>query len=160
MEQNKLRAFDFIMRWEGPKITNDKDDKGGLTAMFGLTLGTMQKLEMDLNHDGKVDAKDVYLVKKEDVFAAFCKAFWDKMGCDQLPGGTDLCIVDSSWNHGTGKTKEFVKAGYGGPYERLLFRRFLLYKHIIEKNPSQEKYRHGWENRLEDCLAEADKCVK
>ena len=46
-----------IVAREGGYV-NDPDDPGGATN-FGVTIGTMQSLGMDLNRDGRIDAADV-----------------------------------------------------------------------------------------------------
>ena len=160
MKDNEERTVQFIMLAEGFKITNDKNDHGGLTAAYGLTLITMRTLHLDLDHDGDVDADDVKLVNKEAVEKAFRTYFWDKIRGDKLPGGIDLILADIAWNSGVGKVMQFIKEGFGDDIERLTARRIRFYEYQAANVPGQKDFLNGWKKRANDALREADKCFK
>ena len=51
-----------IVAREGGYV-NDPDDPGGATN-YGVTIGTMKSLGLDLNKDGRVDATDVKMLTR------------------------------------------------------------------------------------------------
>ena len=119
----------------------------------------MKRLNLDLNQDGLVDAKDVGLVTRETIDRVFRTHFWDAIDGDNLPGGIDLIAADISWNSGPGKWRQFQKEGYGTDIEKLTARRIEFYEHLAEKDPSQIRFLKGWKNRANAALEEARKCV-
>jgi GH24 family phage-related lysozyme (muramidase) len=155
MKANFNLTFEFIMRSEGCKMTNDKDDPGGLTAPYGLTLAAMITYKMDLNKDGKVDEKDVYLVDKDVALGAFKKHYWDRLDGDNLAGGFDLFLTDWAYNAGVG-----VAAKRKGitTLEELKSNRDAFYESLVEKKPVLKKYIKGWLNRSRNAYNEALKC--
>ena len=155
MNANLVRTFDFIMRAEGCKVVNVQDDPGGLTAPYGLTLASMQTFKMDLNHDGKVDGKDVYLVTKEIAMEAFKKHYWDKLGGDALRGGFDLFLTDWGYNAGTGVPAKRMDISI---LEELKSNRDAFYANLVEKKPVLRKFIKGWLNRSKNAYDEALKC--
>lgn len=158
MKENLERTVAFIMAHEGAKITQIKGDRGGLTAAYGLTLGTMQSLKLDLNNDGVVNALDVPLVTEAVVRETFRKYFWNAVGGDTLPAGIDLIAADIAWNSGAGKFFQFKREGFARTVEALCKRRELFYEHL-SKEPGQAKFLAGWKNRVRDSKLEAAKCV-
>ncbi|MFA5322694.1 MAG: glycosyl hydrolase 108 family protein [Smithella sp.] len=157
MQKNYQRTLNFIMKWEGAKVTNDPDDHGGLTAKYGLTLKTMKDLNLDMNHDGVVDARDVYLVDAKTVNDAFRRYYWNIIDGDNLPGGIDLIMADIAWNSGPGKARQFQREGCTKSIETLTARRIKFYEYRSTL-PNQDKYLRGWKNRANDALEEAKKC--
>jgi lysozyme family protein len=160
MKDNYERTVKFIMDKEGAEITNTKNDRGGLTAAYGLTLSTMKTLHLDLDHDGDVDGEDVKLVNKDVIDKAFHRYFWDRIRGDKLPGGIDLILADVAWNSGAGKTMQFIQEGFGDDIERLTARRIRFYEYQAANVPGQKEFLTGWKNRAHDALREAGKCFK
>jgi len=158
MRKNYDRTVNFIMKHEGAKITNDPDDRGGLTAKYGLTLKTMKTLNLDLNHDGVVDEKDINLVDIAVIDEAFRRYFWNVIDGDNLPGGIDLIIADIAWNSGPGKARQFQREGCAKDINALTARRIKFYEHLSTL-PNQEQYLKGWKNRACDALKEAKNCI-
>jgi lysozyme family protein len=159
MRKNYDRTLNFILEHEGAKITNDPDDHGGITAKYGLTLITMRTLNLDLNHDGVVDGKDVYLVDKKTIDSAFRTYFWNVIAGDNLLGGIDLIMADIAWNSGPGKARQFQREGHAKTIEGLTGRRIKFYTYRSTL-PNQEKYLKGWKSRANDALKEAKNCIK
>ena len=157
MRENYERARDFVFQREGAVITNDPKDRGGLTAKYGLTLKTMKALNLDLDHDGDVDAQDVYLVDFDVVDRVFRKSYWDAVKGDELPGGIDLIMADIAWNAGPGRANRFYREGHK-TMSSLTERRKQHYLNIIERDPTQERFKNGWFNRANAALKEAQKC--
>lgn len=154
MKENYDKIIDFIILKEGDKAHKVKGDKGGLTAYGGLTLDTMKKLKLDLNHDGVVNEKDIYLVNKEVIDEVFKKHWWNKINGDSLPSGIDLIMADIAWNSFPGKAKQFALEGYVDTVEELTERRRKFYRYLASR-PGQGKFLQGWLNRADDALKEA-----
>lgn len=160
MRENLELTFEFIGDHEGKKVHKVKGDRGGLTSPYGMTLDTMKTLKLDLNHDGVVNDKDVYLVTKEVALAAFREHFWNKINGDSLPHGIDLILADVAWNSGPSKAKQFIKEGYAGrTAEELTDRRKKFYAYQANNVPGQAKFLNGWINRANDALKAAIQCA-
>jgi len=148
MRQNRQAAFDFTMKEEGAKFTNDPDDRGGPTKM-GLTIGLMRKLGMDLNHDGQVNEDDVRLVTREDAERVFIENFWIAIDADNLPPGIDLIAADIAFNSGPAKWHQFQREGFGTDIDKLVKRRKQFYSWQARNVSGQMKYYGGWLKRAE-----------
>lgn len=159
LKDNLERTINFIMLHEGAKVHCVKGDRGGLTAAYGLTLSTMQKLDIDVDGDGDVDAEDVKLVGQKLIRLAFTIHFWDYIGGDKLKGGVDLILGDVAWNSGVGKARQFIREEFATDIERLTGRRKAFYQYQADNVPGQDKFLKGWMNRAEDARKEAYLCV-
>lgn len=148
MKDNRDKILTFILEEEGNKSTNIKEDHGGLTAAYGMTLDTMKKLGLDLNHDGRVDENDVPLVTKAVVDAAFDQLVWEPINGNYLPSRIDATTADLCYNSGIGKVREFETEGNCGPWERALVRRFKFYRYQVKSIKGQDKFAEGWYNRI------------
>lgn len=155
MKENFERAFEFVMRAEGNKVTNDKDDPGGLTSKGGITLATMQSLKLDLNDDGVVDADDLYLVDWKVVRDVFREHYWDAIDADDLPRGIDLFLSDWAYNAGTGRVKKWLS---NESLDEIKCARDAFYDNLVAKNSVLKKYIKGWKNRSRKAYEEALKC--
>jgi len=158
MKENYQKTLNFIIEHEGEKVHKVKGDSGGLTAYGGLTLNTMKILKLDLNGDGIVNEKDVYLVNKEVIDKAFRKHFWDKINGDNLPSGIDLILTDVAWNSGIGKARQFQREGYTSDIKSLIERRKRFYEYQATL-PEKKKFLKGWLNRASDAYKAAKECV-
>ena len=49
----------------------------------------------------------------EDVAPIYKKGYWDKMKCDDLPSGLDLCVFDFGVNAGPGRAAKFLQKMIG-----------------------------------------------
>jgi len=160
MKENLERTFEFIGDHEGQRVHRVKDDRGGLTSPYGMTLDTMKTLGLDLNHDGVINEKDVYLVTKEVALNAFREHFWNKINGDALPHGIDLILADVAWNSGLSKARQFIKEGFAKDIEALTARRKRFYKYQADKVPGQAKFYNGWINRANDAHDAAIGCAR
>ena len=95
-------AFGIIEREGG--FVNDPDDPGGATN-FGVTIGTMRNLGIDLNKDGKIDEADVKLVTAEKAQGIFVKEFFDRPGNNKLPKELQATVFDMQVNSGSNAVK-------------------------------------------------------
>lgn len=92
-----------IIRREGGYV-NDPDDPGGATN-FGVTIGTMQALKLDLNSDGKVDTADVKALSSAQAKNIFLKYYFEKPGIDRLPQVLQASVFDMYVNAGGNAVK-------------------------------------------------------
>ena len=71
-----------IVRREGGYV-NDPDDPGGATK-FGVTIGTMRRLGLDLDGDNDVDAEDVKRLTEQQAISIFKTHYFQKPGISRL----------------------------------------------------------------------------
>ena len=87
-----------IVAREGGYV-NDPDDPGGATK-FGVTLGTMQRLGIDLNRDGAVTARDVRLLTVDQAVDTYVKHYFEAVGIGRLPPAVQPSVFDMQVNAG------------------------------------------------------------
>lgn len=92
-----------IIKREGGFV-DDPDDPGGATN-FGVTIGTMKALGVDINNDGTVDSKDVKLLTAERAGEIFKKEFFHRPGIDKLPPELQATVFDMQVNSGANAIK-------------------------------------------------------
>ena len=91
-------ATDIVAREGG--FVNDPDDPGGATK-FGVTLGTMRGLGLDLTSDGRIDASDVRALSKEQATDIFVKHYFEKPRIAALPQALQASVFDMYVNAGS-----------------------------------------------------------
>lgn len=87
-----------IVKREGGYV-NDPDDPGGATN-FGVTIGTMQRLGMDLNGDGKVTVADVKRLSRQQAIDIFVRHYFERPGISALPKALHPSVFDMYVNAG------------------------------------------------------------
>ncbi|MGZ3216423.1 holin-associated N-acetylmuramidase [Paracoccus sp. T5] len=92
-----------IVAREGGYV-NDPDDPGGATN-YGVTIGTMRALGMDLNKDGRIDAVDVRALTRAQAEQVFVEHYFRKPGLGQLPLPLQASVFDMYVNAGTNAVK-------------------------------------------------------
>lgn len=90
-------AQDIVLREGG--FVNDPDDPGGATN-FGVTLGTLKRLGLDLNQDGGVDIADVHLVDANKATEIFLQHYFKAPKIDVLPECLWPSVFDMYVNSG------------------------------------------------------------
>lgn len=90
-----------IVAREGGYV-NDPDDPGGATK-FGVTIGTMQRLGIDLTGDGRVTEADVRALSREKAEEIFVRHYFDAPGLGQLPQAIQASVFDMAVNAGPGQ---------------------------------------------------------
>jgi len=88
-----------IVEREGGFV-NDPSDPGGATN-FGVTIGTMRRLGLDLNRDGLVDEADVRLVDADLAEQIFIDHYFKGPQIDLLPGPLQAPVFDMYVNAGS-----------------------------------------------------------
>lgn len=165
---NKLAPF--ILKWEGGFV-DDPLDRGGATNM-GVTMGTWRSVGYDKDGDGDIDVEDLRLLSRNDVIERVLRPhYWNRWRADQITNQSVANIlVDWVWASGAHGIKRPQKLlgvtadGVVGPKTlaalnaqdpmELFFRikndRIRFINEICAANPSQNRFRKGWINRIED----------
>lgn len=92
-----------IVAREGGYV-NDPDDPGGATN-YGVTIGTMRALGMDLNRDGRIDAADVRALTRAQAEQIFVEHYFRKPRLAELPGPLQASVFDMYVNAGANAVK-------------------------------------------------------
>lgn len=92
-----------IVAREGGYV-NDPSDPGGATN-FGVTLGTMRALRLDLNHDGHVDVADVKGLTRHEAVDIFVRHYFERPGIAGLPAEVQASVFDMYVNAGGNAVK-------------------------------------------------------
>lgn len=92
-----------IVAREGGYV-NDPDDPGGATK-HGVTIGTMRRLGLDLNTDGRITADDVKMVTKAQAEQIFLDHYFHGPGIGALPTILQASVFDMYVNAGGNAVK-------------------------------------------------------
>lgn len=111
MKHNFKKCLEVILHHEGGYVDHPKDP-GGATK-YGVTIYTAKALKLDVDKDGDVDKNDVKLFTPEIVEPVYKRNYWDKVNCDNLPEGLDLCVFDFAVNAGTRRSAKYLQAMVG-----------------------------------------------
>lgn len=91
-------ANDIIAREGG--YVNDPDDLGGATN-FGVTIGTLRRLGIDNDGDGRVTASDVRMLTREQASDIFVEHYFSGPRIDELPPALQASVFDMYVNAGS-----------------------------------------------------------
>lgn len=91
-------AREIVQREGG--FVNDRDDPGGATN-WGVTIGTMTALGIDLNHDGRVDVADVKALKFQQAVDLFVNEYFYRPKLNVLPDELQPSVFDMQVNSGS-----------------------------------------------------------
>lgn len=92
-----------IVKREGGYV-NDPDDPGGATK-WGVTIGTMKALKIDLDKNGYVNTADVKLITPELATDIYLKHYYEKPGIGKLPEVLQDTVFDMQVNAGSNAIK-------------------------------------------------------
>lgn len=104
MKENYAKAEAIILTYEGGYANNPKDPGG--PTMKGITQGTYNAW---LARNGRASAP-VRNISDTDVGNIYRQNYWDKMDCDEMPSGVDLCLFDAAVNSGVGGSTTWAQA--------------------------------------------------
>ncbi|CUH62622.1 putative Peptidoglycan domain protein [Thalassovita gelatinovora] len=92
-----------IIAREGGYV-NDPDDPGGATN-HGVTLHTLRRLGLDLDHDGDIDAGDVHRLSRAKAQDIFLTNYFKRPKIDHLPELLQASVFDMYVNAGANAVK-------------------------------------------------------
>lgn len=95
-------ATEIVAREGG--FVNDPDDPGGATK-YGVTIGTMRRLGVDVDEDGDVDEKDVRALSEKQAISLFLNHYYEKPGLHKLPQDLRASVFDMYVNAGANAVK-------------------------------------------------------
>ncbi len=95
-------ASEIVTREGG--YVNDPDDPGGATK-YGVTIGTMRNLGIDLDGDGDVDVDDVKLLTVAQATDIFVKHYFERPRISLLPTELQASVFDMYVNAGGNAVK-------------------------------------------------------
>jgi lysozyme family protein len=95
-------AQDIVAR-EG-SFVNDPADPGGATK-FGVTLGTLRRLGLDINADTRIDASDVRALSQAQAVDIYCEHYFKRPGIAALPEVLQASVFDMYVNAGSAAVK-------------------------------------------------------
>jgi len=90
-------AREIVAREGG--FVDDPDDPGGATK-YGITLGTLQRLGLDLDHDGKIGIGDVRQMTPEKAAEIYVTHYFEAPGLGALPEAVQASVFDMQVNAG------------------------------------------------------------
>jgi lysozyme family protein len=85
-------------------FVNDPDDPGGATK-FGVTIGTMRRLGIDLTGDGQVSVADVRRLTRDKAVEIYVEHYFRRPRIDQLPEPVQPSVFDMYVNAGGNAVK-------------------------------------------------------
>ena len=134
------KAMQFAAKWEWGShsdggYTNDPTDPGGETK-YGIS---------KRGHPNE----DIANMTLERALELYKQDYWDFYKLYNFPSPLCIAMFDSFVQHNPKRVAEWVPKDYS-QWKAFIDRRRLFYLRIIEKNPSQIKYKKGWLNRLND----------
>ncbi|WP_066703831.1 holin-associated N-acetylmuramidase [Celeribacter ethanolicus] len=90
-------AMEIVAREGG--YVNDPDDPGGATK-YGVTLGTMQRIGLDLDGNGRVSETDVKRLTRDKARDIFVEYYFHGPRIDELPPVLQASVFDMYVNAG------------------------------------------------------------
>jgi lysozyme family protein len=88
-----------IVAREGGYV-NDPDDPGGPTN-HGVTIHTLRRLGLDMTRDGRIDARDVQALSRDQAVEIFLTHFFTGPGIGALPEPLQPSVFDMYVNAGS-----------------------------------------------------------
>ncbi len=95
-------AAEIVSREGG--YVNDPDDPGGATK-YGVTIGTLRRLGVDVNGDGAVGTDDLKLLTRAQAARIFVDHYFKAPRLDQLPDTVQASVFDMHVNSGVNAVK-------------------------------------------------------
>jgi lysozyme family protein len=102
MQSVRQIAQDIVTREGG--YVNDPDDPGGATN-FGVTIHTMRRLGLDLDHDGSITSADVRRLTRDQAVGIFLEHYYARPLIAELPEPLQATVFDMYVNAGGNAVK-------------------------------------------------------
>ena len=158
-----------VLQHEGGFV-DDPVDRGGRTNQ-GVTQGTYDayRAKRGLNTN---DVKDIIPGEVRDIYL---EQYWNPLRCSQMPIGLDRVVFDAGVNSGTRRAGKWLQMALGlsaadvdgiigqktlhyisdvvsanevdRTIDRFMDQRRQFLQAIVMRDPSQQKFARGWENR-------------
>lgn len=166
------RALVVTLKYEGG-FANDPDDPGGAT-MKGVTAAVYSSWRMRRG----LPQRSVRLIEQAELEAIYRQEYWGPAGCNDMAWPLSLVVFDFAVNSGVGQAVRVVQrmvgayddGNYGPKTHALLLERSAVWgweesalkvctarrvfiARIISQNPKLEKFRAGWQKRIEQLEA-------
>lgn len=166
------KALRFVFAREGGFV-NDSADRGGATNM-GVTQSVYDRYRIAL---GILTPLSVEFMRPDEAATIYKDRYWTPAQCFRMFEPLDLVHMDSTVQHGQGNSSRMlqqalgvavdgrvglntiaalIKADAKSLMQDYLHYRDLFYDEIIANDPSQVRFRNGWENRMLALRAEVD----
>jgi len=101
-QTNFNQCLTIVLHEEGG-YTNNPQDPGGITN-FGITKTNWEEY---VGHP--VSASDMQSLTVTMITPYYHSKVWNKLLCDQLPSGIDLCVFDFAVNGGPSRSAKFLQ---------------------------------------------------
>lgn len=102
MKDIEAIATEIVAREGG--YVNDPDDPGGATK-YGVTIGTMRRLGIDIDGDGKVTSNDVKRLDRGTAVEVFIEHYFRRPRISELPEALQASVFDMYVNAGNNAVK-------------------------------------------------------
>jgi lysozyme family protein len=102
MKTIRQLALDIVAREGG--FVNDPDDPGGATR-HGVTIGTLRRLGLDVNRDGRINVADVRSLTREQAVEIYLDHYHKRPGIGALPEPLQASVFDMYVNAGSNAVK-------------------------------------------------------
>lgn len=144
------QALDMVLKHEGGYV-NHPNDPGGPTN-FGITLATYRKYISPA-----ASAADVRNMGLDDAKVIYRKAYWNALGCDQLPSGIDYAIFDYGVNSGVSRASRVLKAvkEKGGGTAQIINAICNERLAFLKRLSTWNTFGNGWSRRVSEVRASA-----
>jgi len=170
MKDNYQHCLEMILHHEGGYVNHPKDP-GGET-----NLGITKRVYEDFG--GTKDMKDLTV---EDAAPIYEKNYWNRLKCDDIPNGLDLCVFDFGVNAGTGRSAKYLQTLIGtvadggiGPNTLKALEAYVQVEGLAatidtyqsnrqkyyEKLSTFETFGRGWTRRVVETTSSAHKLAK
>lgn len=157
MKANFDACMAEVFKYEGGYV-NDPHDPGGETNM-----GISKRSYPKENIRGMTRARAAQIYRRD---------FWDKLRCDELPDGLDLVAFDAAVNSGPSRGAKWLQQALGvaadgkvgmatigaakNTYAPAAVMRAIGFRRAFLKTlPTWERYKNGWNKRLDSVEAVA-----
>ena len=124
-------AWKFSKQWEGGYV-NDPKDPGGETN-YGISKRAHPEV-------------DIKALTEEAAKAIYIRKYWEPVGGPTLAIRDAVCAFDCCVNCGLARTAIWLDGCDN--WRDLMKYREKHYDTIVQRNPKLQKFRKGWQNRL------------
>lgn len=153
--ENFAACLAISLKFEGGDVHHPKDP-GGRTSR-GVTQATYDAYRDKM----KMARRVVYNMTRPELNAIYKSGYWDRLECDDLPYGVDLCIFDYGVNSGTSRAQKLLdrvlakKIDAAAQIHMICDQRLSFLKRL----KTWPTFGKGWSRRVESCRKQALKMV-